>query len=53
MDSAKNARWIIPFKKFSMVRVNILSQYYQNLHTTRTGFFNYYAENQLKYKPHM
>ena len=22
MDSAKNGRWIIPFKKFSMIRVN-------------------------------
>ena len=22
MDSAKNVRWIIPFKKFGMVRVN-------------------------------
>ena len=24
MDSAKNGRWIIPFKKFGMVRVNML-----------------------------
>ena len=23
MDSAKNGRWIIPFKKFSKLRVNI------------------------------
>ena len=26
MDSAKNGRWIIPFKKFGMVRVNYLHQ---------------------------
>ena len=25
MDSAKNVRWIIPFKKFGMVRVKTLS----------------------------
>ena len=27
MDSAKNGKWIIPFKKFGMVRVNSRLQY--------------------------
>ena len=26
MESAKNLRWIIPFKKFGMVRVNMIEQ---------------------------
>ena len=29
MDSAKNGRWIFPFKKFGMVRVIICMLYYQ------------------------
>ena len=29
MESAKNVRWIIPFKKFDMVRDNGISHYFQ------------------------
>ena len=40
MDSARNGRWIIPFKKFGMVRVNI-----SRIHTKFTNTFESFTKN--------
>ena len=46
MDSAKNGSWIIPFKKFGRIRVNIhvwknnYKNYKKKHHTARRGIKN-------------
>ena len=39
MDSAKNVRWIIPLKKFGMVRVKTFQAYIHNT-STLDNFFS-------------